>query len=56
MENKAAEAIRQMETRNYTQIYRGPGQTIYKVALVVGGRSRVLAVFKRDEDAGSLLD
>jgi hypothetical protein len=51
MENKAAEAMRQIETRNYAQAYRGLGQPIYKVALVVGGRSRVLAVIKRDEDA-----
>ncbi|MDR1657085.1 MAG: PD-(D/E)XK nuclease domain-containing protein, partial [Deltaproteobacteria bacterium] len=50
MEKKADEATRQIETRNYAQPYRKPGQTIYKVALVVGGRTRVLAVFKRDED------
>jgi hypothetical protein len=51
MKGAANKAMRQIETKNYAKPFRGLGQAIHKVALVVGNRSEVLAVFKRDEGA-----
>jgi hypothetical protein len=50
MNELAIKAIKQIEDTNYTLPYRGTGGDIYKVALVVGGRSRVFVQFKKEED------
>lgn len=50
MVEKAAITLEQINARRYTQKFRGTVNDIYKVALVVGGRRVVLAVFKKEED------
>jgi hypothetical protein len=49
MEQKAEEAMKQIEEKNYTRPSGGIGSTIYKVPLVIGGRTEVLAVFEKEE-------
>jgi hypothetical protein len=46
---KAREAIKQIDDKNYTKAYWGEGHDIYKVALVVGGRTEVLVEFMKEE-------
>jgi hypothetical protein len=53
MEENANIAMTQIEDTNYTKPFRGTGAAIYKVALVVGDRTEVLSVFKK-ESASSL--
>jgi hypothetical protein len=48
----AAEAMGQIESRNYAKPYLGLGQAVYKVALVVGWRAEVLVVL--EEEKGEL--
>jgi hypothetical protein len=48
METKALEAMAQIEGKKYTNSYKGTGALIYKVALVVGGRTDVLVVIKKN--------
>jgi hypothetical protein len=49
MEKTAAEAMSQIDSKDYTKPFRGVGQKIYKVAVVVGGRAKVLSVFEKEE-------
>ncbi|MDR1656297.1 MAG: PD-(D/E)XK nuclease domain-containing protein, partial [Deltaproteobacteria bacterium] len=46
---KAKEAMKQIDDKNYTKAYWGEGHDIYKVALVVGGRTEVLVEFMKEE-------
>ncbi|MDR1657457.1 MAG: PD-(D/E)XK nuclease domain-containing protein, partial [Deltaproteobacteria bacterium] len=46
---KAKEAIKQIDYKNYTKAYWGEGHDIYKVSLVVGGRTEVLVEFMKEE-------
>jgi hypothetical protein len=46
---KAKEAMKQIDDKNYTKAYLGKGHDIYKVALVVGGRTEVLVEFMKEE-------
>jgi hypothetical protein len=50
MQNNAALAMKQIEENQYTKPFKGTESQIYKVALVVGGRTNVLAVFKKEVD------
>jgi hypothetical protein len=49
MEKSAIEAMKQIVETNYTKPFRGVSYTIYKVALVLGGRTEVLAVFETEK-------
>jgi hypothetical protein len=49
MEKSAIEAMKQINETNYTKPFKGIGSPIYKVALVVGGRTEVLAVFEKED-------
>jgi hypothetical protein len=49
MNTAALDAIKQIEDQEYTKAYRKPGRQIYQVGLVVGDRTEVLVVFKKDE-------
>jgi hypothetical protein len=49
MRDKAEEAMKQIDARNYAKPYRGGDSAIYKTALVVGGRTAVLIVFEKDQ-------
>jgi hypothetical protein len=46
---KTKEAIKQIDEKNYAKAYWGEGHDIYKVALVVGGRTEVLVEFMKEE-------
>jgi hypothetical protein len=46
---KALEAMKQIEKRKYTNSYKGVGALIYKVALVVGGRTDVHVVIEKKD-------
>jgi hypothetical protein len=46
----ADKAIKQIEDKGYTKRYMIPGRDIYKVALVVVGRTDVFARFKKEEE------
>ncbi|MDR0676035.1 MAG: ATP-binding protein [Elusimicrobiota bacterium] len=48
MNNLAMTALKQIDNQNYTKPYRGLGNKIYKVALVVGGRTEVLVKFEEE--------
>jgi hypothetical protein len=48
MNKKAQEAMKQIEDTNYTKPYIGLGYDVYKVALVVGGRTEVLIKFQKE--------
>jgi hypothetical protein len=48
MEKAAAIAMKQIDEKNYTKPFRGTGSLVYKVALVIGGRTEVLVVFEKD--------
>jgi hypothetical protein len=48
MEESSNTAMKQIEDTNYTKPFRGTGAAIYKVALVVGDRTEVLSVFKKE--------
>ncbi|MDR3153028.1 MAG: PD-(D/E)XK nuclease domain-containing protein, partial [Deltaproteobacteria bacterium] len=47
MEKAAAEALKQIEDKKYALKFQGGGNMIYKLALVIGRRSDVLAVFEK---------
>ncbi|MDR2354449.1 MAG: AAA family ATPase [Deltaproteobacteria bacterium] len=49
MEERARAAIDQIEKKKFTQPYRKFRNPIYKVAIVIGGRSKVLFVLKKEE-------
>jgi hypothetical protein len=50
---KAKEAMKQIDDKNYTKAYWGDGHDIYKVALVVGGRTEVLVEFMKEDQRPS---
>jgi hypothetical protein len=41
--------MKQIEKRKYTNSYKGVGALIYKVALVVGGRTDVHVVIEKED-------
>ncbi|MDR1658487.1 MAG: hypothetical protein LBT47_13245 [Deltaproteobacteria bacterium] len=45
----AKEVIKQLDDKIYTRAYWGEGHDLYKVALVVGGRTEVLVEFMKEE-------
>jgi hypothetical protein len=49
MKKKAREAMKQITVKKYTQKYLGTGHDVYKVALVVGGRTEVLVEFQKEK-------
>jgi hypothetical protein len=49
MEKTAAMAMKRLDETNYTKPFRGTGSLVYKVALVIGGRTEVLVVFEKEE-------
>jgi hypothetical protein len=49
MEKTAAIAMKRLDETNYTKPFRGTGSLVYKVALVIGGRSEVLVLFEKEE-------
>ncbi|MDR1658074.1 MAG: PD-(D/E)XK nuclease domain-containing protein, partial [Deltaproteobacteria bacterium] len=53
MKVKAKEAMKQIDDKNYTKAYWEEGHDIYKVALVVGGRTEVLVEFMKEEQRPS---
>jgi hypothetical protein len=52
MRARAKVAMKQIEGKKYTKGLKNAGNVIYKVALVVGGRTDVLVEFKKDTDQG----
>jgi hypothetical protein len=48
MRKKALAALKQIDAKNYAKRYKGVGSELYKAALVIGGRTEVLIVFKKD--------
>ncbi|MDR2199506.1 MAG: ATP-binding protein [Deltaproteobacteria bacterium] len=50
MECAVYKAMKQIKVKNYTKHMLGQNYPIYKVALVVGGRSKVLALFEQEND------
>jgi hypothetical protein len=49
LENKAFEALRQMELRRYERPYLGKDLAIYKVAVAIGGYSKVFAIINKEK-------
>jgi hypothetical protein len=49
MEKSASAAMKQIDELNYTKPFRGTVSLVYKVALVIGGRSEVLVLFEKEE-------
>jgi hypothetical protein len=50
MRERAKEAMKQIEDKKYTLGDKKADKVIYKVALVVGGRTQVLVEFEKDTD------
>jgi hypothetical protein len=48
MNTWAQKAIKQIEKKKYTKASQKPGRQIYKVGLVVGDRTEVLVIFKKE--------
>jgi hypothetical protein len=48
MNTWAQKAIKQIEDQGYTKAYQKPGRQIYQVGLVVGDRTEVLVIFKKE--------
>jgi hypothetical protein len=49
MKVKVKEAFKQVDAKNYVKKFWGDGHDIYKVAVVVGGRTEVLVEFMNEE-------
>ncbi|MDR1656941.1 MAG: PD-(D/E)XK nuclease domain-containing protein [Deltaproteobacteria bacterium] len=49
MKVKAKEAFKQIDSKNYVKKFWGDGHDLYKVAVVVGGRTEVLVEFMKEE-------
>jgi hypothetical protein len=48
MRKKALAALKQIDAKNYAKRFKGVGSELYKAALVIGGRTEVLIVFKKE--------